>query len=113
MQSALKKLEGALPTLDFALLGVPMGPEDPGAGSNDDTDNVHTAWLPDAPGGSAWPYSLVYVYYDQYDYIRGIAVTNVLAAIAAVFFASLLVAVPAVALIATFLVASSTLCLVG
>lgn len=122
MQTAMQQLLEAgplqlnppLPTVDLALLGVTqLGPEDPSSAENADTDNEHKSWLPDAPGGAAWPYSLIYVYYEQYDVIRGVAVTNVLAAIAAVFFASLLVSVPAVALLSTFLVASATLCLVG
>lgn len=34
-----------------------------------------------APGGPAFAYSLFYVYYEQYSYIQGVAIQNVLAAI--------------------------------
>ena len=34
-----------------------------------------------APGGAAYPYSLFYVYYEQYSYIQGVAIQNILAAV--------------------------------
>jgi len=34
----------------------------------------------EAPGGAVFPYSLFYVYYEQYSYIQGVAIQNVLAA---------------------------------
>ncbi len=37
------------------------------------SDTIHYSWVPPAPGGGAYPYSLFYVYYEQYQYIRGVA----------------------------------------
>ena len=37
------------------------------------SDTVHYSWVAPAPGGNAYAYSLFYVYYEQYQYIRGVA----------------------------------------
>lgn len=37
------------------------------------------------PSLEAYPYSLFYVYYDQYSYIRAVAIQNLLLALAVVF----------------------------
>jgi Niemann-Pick C1 protein len=119
MQTALSSLQGSLPTIsDFSLLGLPTPPSDggtppaPGA-PGPYTDNTHQAWLPTAPGGAAFPYSLVYVYYEQYGYIRGVALTNLTVAVLAVFLACLVVSSLAVALAVLVLVSSLTLCVCG
>ena len=39
------------------------------------------------PSLDVYPYSLFYVYYDQYSYIRSVAIQNMLLAIAVVFLA--------------------------
>lgn len=114
MQSAMATLQSSLPIVDLSLLGVdgygplepaPVGPLLP---PENTTDNAHRSWLPPAPGGAAFPYSLVYVYYEQYDYIRGVAIANSAIAIAAVFAALMLVSSLVVASITSFLVASIT-----
>jgi Niemann-Pick C1 protein len=51
----------------------------------------------------------VYVYYEQYDYIRGVAVSNIIIALTAVFLACLLVSSLSVALVTAVLVASLVL----
>jgi Niemann-Pick C1 protein len=63
--------------------------------------------------GAAFPYSLFYVYYDQYSYIRGVAVQNLLVAVAAVFFAVLCVASPAIAGIVGGLILCITVDIIG
>jgi Niemann-Pick C1 protein len=73
------------------------------------TDNQHVSWLAPAPGGAAFPYSLIYVYYAQYRVIRGVAVANVLLAVGAIFFALLLVSSLTVALVTSLFAASVTL----
>ena len=64
-------------------------------------------------GEPAYPYSLFYVYYDQYNYIRGVAVQSVALALAAVLLASYLVSSGQVALFTTVMVASVTLGMIG
>ena len=118
MQNALAELQGSLPIIsDFGLLGLPQPPDSstaPTPGTPGPyTDNTHTAWLPAAPGGAAFPYSLVYVYYEQYGYIRGVALTNLTIAVLAVFLACLVVSSLAVALTVLVLVSSLTLCVCG
>jgi Niemann-Pick C1 protein len=68
---------------------------------------------PQAPGGKAFPYSLFYVYYEQYGYIRGVAVQNVLLAISAVFAATLLVSSLPVAIAVSVTVLCITVDLIG
>jgi hypothetical protein len=121
MQTAVEQLQGSLPTIsDFGLLGIEPGspaapppwPPSPGAPGNF-TDNQHTAWLPSAPGGAAFPYSLIYVYYEQYSYIRGVAAANLIIAVLSVFMACLIVANLSVALVVLVLISSLTLSVVG
>lgn len=120
-QAAVATLQSALPTVDLSMLGISgYGPLQPGQplntsvnGSAYTSDNEHTAWLPPAPGGAAFPYSLVYVYYDQYSIIRGVTVTMTATAIAAVFGASYVVAAPSVAAVTALMVTSVVVTLVG
>lgn len=82
------------------------------------SDNQHDAnsgWLQPAPtaGGAAFPYSLTYVYYEQYDFIRGVAIENFLLALGAVFCAVMFLSTPAGALFTTFMVACITIDIVG
>ena len=82
------------------------------------SNNQHTpesGWLAGAPtkGGPAFPYSLTYVYYEQYNEIRGIAVENFLLALGAVFAAVMFLASPAAALFTTAMVACITVDIVG
>jgi Niemann-Pick C1 protein len=116
IQAAVARVQTLLPVIDPARLGVERyGPLEPGsADARGRTDNQHLqyaghdGWLPPAPGGSAFAYSLVYVYYAQYGYIRGVAVSAVMLAIGAVFSALLLVSSLAVAASTALLVASVT-----
>ena len=108
LQSAVKTLEGALPKLDLSLVAAEHPEAFDGSGKpypasehiatgdgpsppTSQRDNIHTVWVEDAPGGAAFPYSLFYVYYEQYGYIRGIALQNILVAIAAVVLAVMMV----------------------
>lgn len=50
-------------------------------------DYVMGDLLESDPTLSAYPYSLFYVYYDQYGYIRSVAIENMLLGIAVVFLA--------------------------
>ena len=117
MQTALSSLQGSLPVIsDWGLLGLqpPSDSTPPAAGAAGPfTDDTHSTWLPAAPGGAAFPYSLIYVYYEQYSYIRGVALTNLTLAVLAVFFACLVVSSLAVALTVLVLVSSLTLCVCG
>ena len=74
-----------------------------------------SGWLAPAPtaGGPAFPYSLTYVYYEQYNVIRGVAVENFLLALGAVFGAVMFLASPAAAAFTTFMVACITIDIVG
>lgn len=65
------------------------------------------------PGLSAFPYSLVYVYYDQYTYIRAIAVQNLLLAIAVVLLALVIMQNLKIAMIITITVMFTTFNLIG
>lgn len=65
------------------------------------------------PGVSAFPYSLVYVYYDQYAYIRSIAVQNLLLAVAVVLLALVIMQNLKLALIITITVLFTTFNLIG
>ena len=62
---------------------------------------------------SAYPYSLFYIYYDQYSYIRSVAIENLLLALAVVFLAVSLIQTLKVALVITGIVFLTTLDLVG
>lgn len=61
----------------------------------------------------AFAYSLFYVYYDQYDSIRGIAIQNLLLSFAVVFFAIELITNLYASAIVTMLVAGTTWALIG
>jgi len=131
VQAAVSVLQAALlPVADLTQYGITgYGPLAPGAAINGSAwtngstpaipdpaygdDNAHTSWMAPAPGGAAFPYSLVYVYYEQYSFIRAVAIGNLLLAVAAVFLASLFLTTPATALTVTCLVASATVCLGG
>lgn len=65
------------------------------------------------PGVEAFPYSLVYVYYDQYAYIRSIAVQNLLLAVAAVLLALVIMQNLKIAMIITITVLFTTFNLIG
>ena len=65
------------------------------------------------PNVSAFPYSLVYVYYDQYTYIRSVAVQNLLLAIAVVLLALVIIQNLKLALVITVTVLFTTFNLIG
>ena len=65
------------------------------------------------PDRQAFPYSLFYIYYDQYTYIRSIAIENLLLALAVVFLAVVLIQNMTLALIITSMVLITTLNLIG
>lgn len=115
LDSVVNILQNDLPTLDLEKIGVKgYGPLVPGV-IIPDMDDIrgHTQWLPPAPGGLAFPYSLIYVFYEQYDFIRGVAMSNVLCAIGAVFLASFVVSHPSVAGMTSLLVSSAVITLCG
>ena len=62
---------------------------------------------------TAYPYSLFYVYYDQYSYIRSVAIENLLMALAVVFCAVSLIQRIRIALIICAFVLITTLDLIG
>jgi Niemann-Pick C1 protein len=62
---------------------------------------------------TAYPYSLFYVYYDQYGYIRSVAIENILLGMAVVFLAVTIVQDIKVALIICLVVLVATLDLIG
>lgn len=65
------------------------------------------------PSLSAYPYSLFYVYYDQYGYIRSVAIENMLLGIAVVFLAVTIIQEIKVALVICGLVLLVTIDLIG
>ena len=62
---------------------------------------------------SAYPYSLFYVYYDQYAYIRSVAIENLLLALAVVFIAVTIIKNFQIALTICAVVLVTTLDLIG
>ena len=113
-QHVVKKLAHVLPQVDVAKLDlprrhVPLPPRLP----SDESDHMHFNWVAPAPGGAAFAYSLFYVYYEQYDYIRGVALQNLLLALGAVFCAALIISSPAVSVFVVVCVASVAIQLVG
>jgi len=62
---------------------------------------------------TAYPYSLFYVYYDQYGYIRSVAIENILLGLAVVFLAVTIVQDIKIALIICGVVLLATLDLIG
>jgi len=119
-QQAVSQLQSTLPMVDLSVYGiVNYGNLNDGSPLNSSSygyisDDERMTWLPPAPNaGAAFPYSLIYVYYDQYGYIRGVVVTLLLVSIATVILASFLVTAPSVAVITGVLITSSTICLCG
>ena len=124
-QAAAASLEGSLPRVDVTALGLPASASDAGppyapgnpanTSSGGEDDNVHETWLRPVPGGqTAFLYSLTFVYYQQYELIRGVAIAAVAVAVAAVYGAVLIVsASAAVALTTAAGVLSITTCLIG
>jgi uncharacterized membrane protein len=120
-QGAVHRLTPGIPMADPAELappGTPINSMSPG-GPGNVTDNEHTAWLKPAPAGlnndveAAFPYSLFYVYYEQYDYIRGVAITSVLNSLGAAFLAVLMVTSPAVATFVALMVGTVAVDVIG
>ena len=62
---------------------------------------------------SAYPYSLFYIYYDQYSYIRSVAIENLLLALAIVFLAVTLIQSFKIALVISGIVFLTTMDLIG
>lgn len=123
-QSAVQSLQAPIPRVDMAALGLGYGPLAPGAalppnatggGGAGASDNEHLAWLPPTDASSAsFAYSLFYVYYEQYEYLRGATLNMLAVALAAVFATSLLVTASLpVAAVTCLVVASIVLCLCG
>lgn len=67
----------------------------------------------DGEGLEAYPYSLFYVFYDQYSYIRAVAIENSLLAIAVVFLAVTIIQQISIAAVICGVVLLATLDLVG
>lgn len=65
------------------------------------------------PSLDAYPYSLFYVYYDQYSYIRSVAIENLLLALAVVFLIVTLIQNIKIALVICGMVLLTTINLVG
>lgn len=65
------------------------------------------------PSLSAYPYSLFYIYYDQYSYIRSVAIENLLLALAVVFLVVSLIQNFKIALVICSMVLLTTVNLVG
>ena len=65
------------------------------------------------PNIDAYPYSLFYVYYDQYAYIRSVAIENLLLALAVVFVAVTIIKNIKIALTICAVVLVTTLDLIG
>jgi hypothetical protein len=102
VNAAVSRLQAVLPTVDLSVFGIDpatgVGPDVPGSAAgvfplayNYTSDNEHAAWMAPAPGGAAFPYSLTFVYYSQYQFIRGVAVWNALLTIGVVYAAAYLV----------------------
>ncbi|RYG48473.1 hypothetical protein EON67_07585 [archaeon] len=81
VQAAVKNLQTGMPQVDLAKFGITStSPLENGLNGTFVYgyvgDNEHTTWLSSAPGGAAFPYSLTFVYYEQYNFIRGVAVSS-------------------------------------
>ncbi len=59
--------------VDLSQYNLPANPQTIPNPDIFDSNTLHFTWIDPAPGGSAYPYSLFYVYYEQYQYIRGVA----------------------------------------
>jgi hypothetical protein len=96
VQAAVGALAAALPPVNLAAYGLAGAGADtrgPAAGDfvnayNFSSDNEHTGWLAAAPGGRAFGYSLTFVYYEQYRFIRGTAAWSVLLTLGVVYAAA-------------------------
>jgi|LakMenEpi03Aug12_release.lakeMendotaPanAssembly.Ray.scaffolds.fasta_scaffold873659_2 Niemann-Pick C1 protein len=76
-------------------------------------DYVMKPLLKSDPNLSAYPYSLFYVYYDQYGYIRSVAIENMLLGIAVVFLAVTIIQELKIALVICGIVLLVTIDLIG
>ena len=70
-------------------------------------------FLKENPDLSVYPYSLFYVFYDQYSYIRSVAIENLLLGLAVVFLAVTVIQDIKIALIICGIVLLATLDLIG
>lgn len=121
VDAAMETLQKFLPPVDLSRMGI-QSPSADSAGSsisadprfaNQTSNNEHTSWMQQAPGGSAFAYTLTNLYYDQYNYIRGVALTDLTLAIGTVYaMAFLVTSVPAAAA-TTGMVVSLIVCLIG
>jgi Niemann-Pick C1 protein len=76
-------------------------------------ENITKTFTHSLGNAKAFPYSLFYIYYDQYTYIRSIAVENLLLALAVVFLAVVLIQNLKLAIIITLIVLITTFNLIG
>lgn len=120
IKSAVSTLQLALPQVDLNVLGInSYGPLVPGSDdfntnySGGVGDNQHSSWLPPASSDGAFPYSLFYVYYEQYGYIRGTVINMILISLAAVFLISYIVSSLRVAAVTTFMILSLVVSMCG
>ena len=70
-------------------------------------------FLKENPELEVYPYSLFYVFYDQYSYIRSVAIENMLLGLAVVFLAVTIIQEIKVALVISGVVLLTTLDLIG
>ena len=70
-------------------------------------------FLEENPELEVYPYSLFYVFYDQYSYIRSVAIENMLLGLAVVFLAVTIIQEIKVALVISGVVLLTTLDLIG
>lgn len=112
-QQLVEKYSDMLPQVNVTLFNISANATLPYPQPSDANDNMHYTWVPPAPGGKAYAYSLYYVYYDQYNYIRGVALQSILLALGAVFLAIVWISSPSVAGVVVLCVASVAIDLVG
>ena len=120
IKTAVASLQSSLPQVDLTTLGISSyGPLEPGSDdlntnySGGVGDNQHLTWLPPASSDGAFPYSLFYVYYEQYGYIRGTVINMILISLAAVFLISYLVSSFRVAAVTTIMILSLVISMCG
>lgn len=120
IKTAVSSLQMGLPQVDLSVLGISSyGPLVPGSDdfntnySGGVGDNQHSSWLPPASSDGAFPYSLFYVYYEQYGYIRGTVINMILISLAAVFLISYLVSSLRVAAVTTVMILSLVVSMCG
>ena len=112
-QQLVSKSAVSLPPVDVGAFHINTAAPVPFPVPSDPNDNMHYRWIDPAPGGNAYAYSLYYVYYDQYNYIRGVALQSILLALGAVFVAIVWISTPAVAVVVVLCVFSVAVDLVG